>query len=119
MVPPTVRSTEEENAAPSGTRQGEERDGAPKVRSTEARDDSPSGTTTVRREGWCPRRCEAPRKKSCPLRHQTKAKRGMVPEGGIEPPRPYGHRILSPARLPVSPLRRGKPRHGAAVPVEW
>src|SRR6186713_390149 len=30
----------------------------------------------------------------------------MVPEGGIEPPRPCGHRILSPARLPVSPLRR-------------
>ena len=24
----------------------------------------------------------------------------MVPEGGVEPPRPEGHRILSPARLP-------------------
>src|SRR6188472_872785 len=31
--------------------------------------------------------------------------RGMVPEEGIEPTRPFGHRILSPARLPVSPLR--------------
>jgi cytoskeletal protein CcmA (bactofilin family) len=31
----------------------------------------------------------------------------MVPEEGIEPTRPCGHRILSPARLPVSPLRPG------------
>ncbi len=30
----------------------------------------------------------------------------MVPEVGIEPTRPCGHGILSPARLPVSPLRR-------------
>ena len=29
----------------------------------------------------------------------------MVPEVGIEPTRPCGHGILSPARLPVSPLR--------------
>ena len=30
----------------------------------------------------------------------------LVPEVGIEPTRPFGHGILSPARLPVSPLRR-------------
>src|SRR5690606_3793764 len=29
----------------------------------------------------------------------------MVPEAGIEPARPRGHRILSPTRLPVPPLR--------------
>ncbi len=29
----------------------------------------------------------------------------MVPEEGVEPTRPCGHRILSPARLPVPPLR--------------
>src|SRR5215469_9432861 len=30
----------------------------------------------------------------------------LVPEEGVEPTRPCGHRILSPARLPVPPLRR-------------
>src|SRR5882672_750723 len=30
----------------------------------------------------------------------------MVPGIGIEPTRPCGHRILSPARLPVPPARR-------------
>src|SRR5436190_1166351 len=30
--------------------------------------------------------------------------RRLVRKGGVEPPRPYGHRILSPARLPVPPL---------------
>ena len=30
----------------------------------------------------------------------------LVPEVGIEPTRPEGHRILSPARLPIPPLRR-------------
>ena len=29
----------------------------------------------------------------------------LVPEEGVEPSRPEGHGILSPARLPVSPLR--------------
>ena len=36
----------------------------------------------------------------------------LVPEEGVEPSRPEGHGILSPARLPVSPLRpeeRGRP----------
>src|SRR6266850_8241766 len=28
----------------------------------------------------------------------------LVPENGVEPSRPCGHRILSPARLPVPPL---------------
>ena len=33
--------------------------------------------------------------------------RRLVPEEGVEPSRPEGHGILSPARLPVSPLRPG------------
>ena len=31
----------------------------------------------------------------------------MVPGGGIEPPLPFGNRILNPARLPVPPPRQG------------
>ena len=31
---------------------------------------------------------------------------GVVREGGVEPPRAFTHWILSPARLPVSPLSR-------------
>src|SRR4051812_23195372 len=30
----------------------------------------------------------------------------MVRKGGVEPPKPFGYRILSPARLPVPPLSR-------------
>ena len=30
-----------------------------------------------------------------------------MPKVGLEPTRPRGHRILSPARLPISPLRLG------------
>ena len=46
-----------------------------------------------------------------------------VPKGGIEPPRPRGHRILSPVRLPVPPLRPGcaivppVSAHGAAAGI--
>ena len=29
----------------------------------------------------------------------------LVPRGGIEPPRDYSRRILSPLRLPISPPR--------------
>src|SRR5438552_11178860 len=29
-----------------------------------------------------------------------------VRKGGVEPPKPFGYRILSPARLPVPPLSR-------------
>src|SRR5262245_24029256 len=32
----------------------------------------------------------------------------VVREGGVEPPRAFTHWILSPARLPVSPLSRGR-----------
>src|SRR3990172_9282342 len=32
-----------------------------------------------------------------------------MPEVGVEPTRPEGHGILSPARLPVPPLRRAPP----------
>ena len=32
----------------------------------------------------------------------------MVRKGGLEPPRPFGHRILNPARLPIPPLSRGR-----------
>ncbi len=43
----------------------------------------------------------------------------MVPEGGIEPPLPFGNRILNPARLPVPPPRHaGKYMRGKAVPPE-
>jgi hypothetical protein len=31
-------------------------------------------------------------------------RKDLVPEEGVEPTRPCGHRILSPARLPVPPL---------------
>ena len=31
----------------------------------------------------------------------------VVGEGGVEPPRPCGHRNLNPARLPIPPLARG------------
>src|SRR5438876_5125458 len=31
----------------------------------------------------------------------------MVRKGGVEPPKPFGYRILSPARLPVPPLSLG------------
>ena len=31
----------------------------------------------------------------------------LVRKGGLEPPRPFGHWILSPARLPIPPLSRG------------
>src|SRR3989442_1260741 len=30
----------------------------------------------------------------------------LVRKGGVEPPKPFGYRILSPARLPVPPLSR-------------
>src|SRR5438874_12194765 len=32
-----------------------------------------------------------------------------MPKVGVEPTRPEGHRILSPARLPIPPLRRATP----------
>src|SRR4029079_1465826 len=52
-----------------------------------------------------------------------------VPERGLEPPRPCGHWILSPARLPIPPLRRvfykisgsrlgGKGRRALAITFE-
>src|SRR5439155_7234085 len=42
------------------------------------------------------------------LTREQKVKRrldAVVPKVGIEPTRPCGHRILSPARLPIPPLR--------------
>ena len=33
--------------------------------------------------------------------------KGLVRKEGFEPPRPFGHKILSLARLPVPPLPRG------------
>lgn len=38
----------------------------------------------------------------------TSAVRYEVREGGLEPPHPYGHRNLNPARLPIPPLARGE-----------
>ena len=42
----------------------------------------------------------------------------MVPEVGLEPTRPFGHQILSLARLPIPPLRHegGRTRN---VAREW
>ena len=37
----------------------------------------------------------------------TQGERRLVPEVGVEPTHPCGYGILSPARLPVSPLRLG------------
>ena len=34
----------------------------------------------------------------------------VVGEGGLEPPRPFGHRNLNPARLPIPPLARATAR---------
>ena len=31
----------------------------------------------------------------------------VVREGGLEPPHPFGHRNLNPARLPIPPLALG------------
>jgi hypothetical protein len=42
------------------------------------------------------------RKKNC-----IRSLFNLVPGGGIEPPRPFRHRILSPARLPVPSPRQG------------
>ena len=38
--------------------------------------------------------------------HSTFCILGLVRKGGLEPPRPLGHWILSPARLPIPPLSR-------------
>ncbi len=35
----------------------------------------------------------------------TALPRDMVPETGVEPARDFSHRILSPGRLPIPPLR--------------
>src|SRR5438132_12518989 len=43
--------------------------------------------------------CSAEARQPCP------ASEG-VRKGGVEPPKPFGYRILSPARLPVPPLSR-------------
>ena len=47
------------------------------------------------------------------LRAQKKGppRRTQVPERGLEPPRPCGHWILSPARLPIPPLRLTAAKH--------
>ena len=43
--------------------------------------------------------------------HGRRMPRSMsVPGEGVEPSRPCGHRILSPARLPVPPSRHVRPR---------
>ena len=41
---------------------------------------------------------------------------GMVREGGVEPPRPFGHTDLNRARLPIPPLALGVPEAGDALP---
>ncbi len=41
-----------------------------------------------------------------PIRHPRRAPPPGVGEGGLEPPHPFGHRNLNPARLPIPPLAR-------------
>ena len=41
-----------------------------------------------------------------------------LPEGGLEPPLCRQNRILSPARLPVPPLRHGEAA-SIALPMPW
>ena len=36
-------------------------------------------------------------------------------EGGLEPPHPFGHRNLNPARLPIPPLAQS----GRALKLSW
>ena len=40
------------------------------------------------------------------FRGQGSSKHTMVREEGLEPSRPFGHRNLNPARLPIPPLAR-------------
>lgn len=40
-----------------------------------------------------------------------------VPERGLEPPHPYGHRFLKPARLPIPPLRHTKHLLYQVIPI--
>ena len=67
--------------------------------------------------GFRPELVEAPepRVRRRSLRHiaagENRRTSEMVGEGGVEPPRPFGHRNLNPARLPIPPLARGE-RHG-------
>ena len=41
------------------------------------------------------------RQKTCSAQHVFR----LVPKEGLEPTHPCGYRILSPTRLPISPLR--------------
>ena len=40
----------------------------------------------------------------------------VVRKEGVEPPRPHGHRILSPARLPIPPLPHRNPNNSTLKP---
>ena len=42
----------------------------------------------------------------------------IVRKGGVEPPKPFGYRILSPARLPVPPLSRDTDIPDSMLPPE-
>src|SRR5579859_7849338 len=55
----------------------------------------------------CPSRCLQPRTNcSWQLLNRQTPWSGPVGEGGLEPPHPFGHRNLNPARLPIPPLAR-------------
>ena len=84
-----------------------------------------------RRCGRAPRRCGEDRsRRGHNLGHSRRKSAGsdpqrnprkclileLVPEEGVEPSRPEGHGILSPARLPVSPLRPGwRPKYNGRL----
>ncbi len=79
-----------------------------------------SGLTDSARSSFSSLIARRPEPVQVPSRHSAHMKRArvepwprsrMVPEEGLEPSRPCGHGILSPARLPVPPLRRKEVLH--------
>ena len=62
-------------------------------------------------EGWSAFAPSALRRDANHTLARSSASREGLRKGGVEPPRPFGHRILSPARLPVPPLSRETSKH--------
>ncbi len=66
---------------------------------------SPARSETIRNRGGL--KCESRRPTlvaSATLNGLSSCNEHLVREGGLEPPRPFGHRNLNPARLPIPPL---------------
>lgn len=73
-----------------------------------------SGSQTQRGNRALPqsRTGRAARTRSC----RTPVRRAWVRPRGIEPPRPRGHRLLKPARLPVPPRAHESPQQVSNLP---